>query len=108
MDLTPLSLSLRVALLATLITFCLGLLAARLVAGMHRGKGLVDGLFTLPLVLPPTVVGFFLLVLFGKNGFFGPVSFPDRRFGGFYMAGGCYRFHRGCVSADVQDGARRF
>jgi molybdate transport system permease protein len=71
MDLSPLSLSLRVALLATLITFCLGLLAARLVAGMRRGKGLVDSLFTLPLVLPPTVVGFFLLVLFGKNGFLG-------------------------------------
>jgi molybdate transport system permease protein len=71
MDLSPLWLSLRVALLATLITFILGLLAARLVAGMRRAKGLVDGVFTLPLVLPPTVVGFFLLVIFGKNGFIG-------------------------------------
>ncbi len=71
MDLSPLWLSLRVALLATLVTFCLGLLAARLVVGMRRGRGLVDGLFTLPLVLPPTVVGFFLLVIFGRNGFIG-------------------------------------
>ncbi len=68
MDLSPLWLSIRVALLATLITFCLGLLAARLVAGMQRGRGFLDGLFTLPLVLPPTVVGFFLLVIFGRNG----------------------------------------
>lgn len=71
MDLSPLWLSLRVALLATLITFCLGLLAARLVAAMRRGRGVLDGLLTLPLVLPPTVVGFFLLVVFGKNGFLG-------------------------------------
>jgi molybdate transport system permease protein len=71
MDFFPLWLSLRVALLATLVTFFLGILAARLVAGMRRGRGFVDGLFTLPLVLPPTVVGFFLLVIFGKNGFIG-------------------------------------
>ena len=71
MDLSPLWLSLRVAFLATLITFCLGLLAARMVAGMRHGRGIVDGLFTLPLVLPPTVVGFFLLLIFGKNGFIG-------------------------------------
>jgi molybdate transport system permease protein len=73
MDLSPLWLSIRVALIATLITFCLGLLAARLVAGMRRGRGLLDGLFTLPLVLPPTVVGFFLLVIFGKNGPIGSI-----------------------------------
>lgn len=71
MDLSPLWLSLRVALLATLITFWLGLLAARMVAGMRHAKGPVDALFTLPLVLPPTVMGFFLLVIFGKNGFIG-------------------------------------
>jgi len=38
---------------------------------MRHGKGLLDGIFTLPLVLPPTVVGFFLLMVFGKNGFIG-------------------------------------
>jgi molybdate transport system permease protein len=52
-------------------TFFLGIVAARLVLKLNRLKGLADGLFTLPLVLPPTVVGFFLLLLFGKNGLFG-------------------------------------
>lgn len=36
-----------------------------------RFKGIIDGLFTLPLVLPPTVVGFFLLLILGKNGYIG-------------------------------------
>ncbi|MEX1307694.1 MAG: molybdate ABC transporter permease subunit, partial [Eubacteriales bacterium] len=71
MDVTPLILSLKVAFLATLFTFILGILAARLTVKMRKGKGFVDGLFTLPLVLPPTMVGFFLLVIFGKNGPFG-------------------------------------
>lgn len=76
MDLYPLWLSLRVAFLATLITFVLGLLAAHFTVKLRFGKGLLDGLFTLPLVLPPTVVGFFLLVIFGKNGCIG--QFLDR------------------------------
>ncbi len=71
MDYSPLWLSLRVAFLATLMTFILGVLAAWLTVKLRRGKGIVDGLFTLPLVLPPTMVGFFLLVIFGKNGFIG-------------------------------------
>lgn len=71
MDYSPLWLSLRVAFLATLMTFILGVLAAWLTVKMKRGKGIVDGLFTLPLVLPPTMVGFFLLLIFGKNGFIG-------------------------------------
>lgn len=71
MDLFPLWLSLRVAFLATLLTFVFGLAAAYFTVKLRYGKGFLDGLFTLPLVLPPTVVGFFLLVLFGKNGVFG-------------------------------------
>lgn len=71
MDLFPLWLSLRVAFLATLLTFVLGLAAAYFTVKLRYGKGFLDGLFTLPLVLPPTVVGFFLLVLFGKNGVLG-------------------------------------
>ena len=71
MDYSPLWLSLRVAFLATLMTFILGVLAAWLTVKLKRGKGIVDGLFTMPLVLPPTLVGFFLLVIFGKNGFIG-------------------------------------
>lgn len=67
--LTPLWISIKTSLLATFITFFIGIGSAYLVAN-YRGKwkGLIDSLFTLPLVLPPTVLGFFLLLLFGKNG----------------------------------------
>ena len=67
MDLSPLLISLKVAILATVVTFFLGLAAACAVVKIKRWKGLIDGIFTLPLVLPPTVVGFFLLLIFGKN-----------------------------------------
>lgn len=73
MDFDPLWLSLRVAFLATLLTFLFGILAAHLTVKLRFGKSIVDGLFTLPLVLPPTVVGFFLLLLFGKYGFIGQI-----------------------------------
>ncbi|MDU6985068.1 MAG: molybdate ABC transporter permease subunit [Terrisporobacter othiniensis] len=67
--LTPLWISIKTSLLATFITFFIGIGTAYLVAN-YRGKwrGFIDSLFTLPLVLPPTVLGFFLLLLFGKNG----------------------------------------
>lgn len=68
MDLSSLYISLKVSVLATVITFFTGLFAARAVMKMKRFRGLVDGIFTLPMVLPPTVVGFLLLLLFGKNG----------------------------------------
>ncbi len=71
MDYSPLWLSLKVAFIATIFTFILGILAAWLTVKLRRGKGIVDGLFTLPLVLPPTIVGFFLLIIFGKNSFVG-------------------------------------
>lgn len=71
MDYTPLWISVKVAVTATVFTFFLGLAAARLVLSMGKWKGVVDGLFSLPMVLPPTVVGFFLLILFGRNSVFG-------------------------------------
>lgn len=71
MDYTPLWISVKVALCATVFTFFFGLLAARLVVNMRKLKGLVDGIFSLPMVLPPTVVGFFLLILFGRNSALG-------------------------------------
>ena len=68
-DLSPAWISFRAAILATIITFFLGTVAARLMFGYRgKGKGLIDGLLTAPLVLPPTVVGFILLVLFGRYG----------------------------------------
>ena len=67
MDLSPLWISLKVAFPATALALILGLSAARLVSGGRKWKYLWDSLFSLPLVLPPTVVGFFLLIVFGKN-----------------------------------------
>ncbi|MFZ5969217.1 MAG: molybdate ABC transporter permease subunit [Bacillota bacterium] len=76
LDLSPLWISLKTALTATLLTFFFGIAAAWFVAS-YRGKlkGLIDGLLTLPLVLPPTVVGFFLLLIFGKHGPIGKLLF---------------------------------
>ncbi|PSN11572.1 molybdate ABC transporter permease subunit [filamentous cyanobacterium CCP5] len=68
-DLNPLWISLKTAFAATLLAGIFGIAAARWMMGYRgRGRGWIDGIFTLPLVLPPTVVGFLLLLLMGKNG----------------------------------------
>lgn len=67
MDYSPLLISIKAAILATGISFVLGIYAAYFTFKLDRFKGLVDGIFTLPLVLPPTVLGFFLLMLLGRN-----------------------------------------
>ncbi|HLR08666.1 MAG TPA: molybdate ABC transporter permease subunit [Bacillota bacterium] len=70
--LAPLFLSLKIAGLATSIVAILGIASARWMTQCDfPGKRIVDSLFMLPLVLPPTVIGFGLLYLFGKNGPFG-------------------------------------
>lgn len=67
-DLSPLWISLKTAFTATLFAFGFGISAARwMMTYRGRGRGLIDGILTLPLVLPPTVVGFLLLLLMGKN-----------------------------------------
>lgn len=72
MDLFPLWLSLRVALGSTAIALTVGVGIAYLLANRSfRGKELVDALVTLPLALPPTVLGFYLLVLIGRASIFG-------------------------------------
>ncbi len=69
MDYSPLWISLRTALIATAFAVALGIAAAQGVVRLKRlVKGVVDGILTLPMVLPPTVVGFFLLVVLGVNG----------------------------------------
>ena len=73
MDFSPLFISCKVALMSTAITFFLGLFAAWLVGRAGRTKFFVDAFLSLPLVLPPTVVGFFLLAFFGRNGIAGSV-----------------------------------
>ena len=69
MNFSPLWISIKTSLLATLITFILGIIVSYLVVNYKgRFKGFIDGIFTLPLILPPTVLGFFLLLICGKNG----------------------------------------
>ena len=71
-DWFPLWLSLRVAVVATAIAFASGLTIAYILAnGRFRGRDVIDAIVTLPLVLPPTVVGYYLLVLLGRNAWFG-------------------------------------
>ena len=68
MDWTAVGLSLRLALLTVLILVPAGLLVARWLAWTpFRGRPLVEALFALPLVLPPTVLGFYLLVSMGAH-----------------------------------------
>ena len=69
MDYSPIWISLRTAAASTVITFVLGILAAWLCVGVKskRKKAVLDGILTMPLVLPPTVAGFFLLYIFGAK-----------------------------------------
>ena len=78
--LTPLWLTLKVALLATLLAGAAGIglgwwMSRRRFAGQH----VVDAFLMLPMVLPPTVLGYYLIVLIGRNGVFG--QYLDRWFG---------------------------
>jgi molybdate transport system permease protein len=69
MDWSPLLISLATSLAATAVTLVAGLAAAAWRQNRAgAGAALIDGIFILPLVLPPTVVGFLLLLLFGRNG----------------------------------------
>lgn len=71
-DWFPLWLSLRVAGLATVISLVVGLALAYLLANRQfRGREVLDALTTLPIVLPPTVLGYYLLVLLGRDSILG-------------------------------------
>jgi molybdate transport system permease protein len=71
-SLSALALSVRVALVATVLNAVVGIPLAYLLARRRfRGRGLVDLLVTLPLVLPPTVTGYYLIVLLGRRGWLG-------------------------------------
>ena len=68
LDWSPLIISLKTGVVATIISFFLGIFAARKVIKTTSGKkAVIDGILTLPMVLPPTVAGFFLLLLFSKR-----------------------------------------
>ena len=90
MDWYPLFNSLRVALISCVVVFFLGIFAAYYVAKLPRTiKGVLDVLFTLPMVLPPTVVGYFLLLLLGARrplGIFFAENFGTRLVMNWYSA----------------------
>jgi molybdate transport system permease protein len=70
--LVPLGLTLKVAGCATLIVFLAGVGVAWLVARRaFRGKEVLDAAMTLPMVMPPTVLGYYLIVLLGRRGWIG-------------------------------------
>ena len=72
LDWSPLWISLKTGVVATVISFFLGLWAARKVIKKDcRTKSVLDGILTLPMVLPPTVAGFFLLLIFSRRRAFG-------------------------------------
>lgn len=71
-DLTPLFLTLKIAGISVVIVFVTGVFLAYILSRREFfGKNLLESLFLLPMVLPPTVVGFGLLMVFGKNGILG-------------------------------------
>lgn len=73
MEYSPLILSLKTAFYSTIITFFVGIYIAFALFKIKRFSSIFDIVFTLPLVLPPTVVGFFLLIFFGRNSFIGSI-----------------------------------
>ncbi|MDR2864593.1 MAG: molybdate ABC transporter permease subunit [Spirochaetaceae bacterium] len=70
MNIAPIIISLKTAATAIFVTFFIGLAAAKIIADIKNKYAvmILDGLLTLPLVLPPTVAGFFLLCIFGIEG----------------------------------------
>lgn len=68
---SPLIITLKTSVAATAVTFFLGIFFAHAVINLRRFKGIADAILTLPMILPPTVVGFFLLLLFGKRSTIG-------------------------------------
>ncbi|SFM11937.1 molybdate transport system permease protein [Gracilibacillus orientalis] len=71
----PIKLSLIVSVIALIIVFFLGTSAAWLMTKKKfKGKVLIETLLLLPIVLPPTVIGFILIMLFGQNGMLGKVT----------------------------------
>lgn len=68
LDWSPLYISIKTGIVATIISFLLGIYAARkVIKAKPWVKAVADGILTLPMVLPPTVAGFFLLLLFSRR-----------------------------------------
>uniref|UniRef100_UPI00388D55BF molybdate ABC transporter permease subunit n=1 Tax=Peribacillus sp. TaxID=2675267 RepID=UPI00388D55BF len=71
---SPVRLSVQIAGISGILVFIIGIMLARVMAKKRfRGRVILETVFLLPLVLPPSVVGFLLIVFFGKNGTLGQV-----------------------------------
>jgi len=93
----PLGFSLMIAGAATLLVAVVGITLAYFSANTRFfGKSILEALLTLPLVLPPTVVGYFLLEIFGGNGWIGP--FLARHFHGYTIL---FRPEAGMIAAAI-------
>ena len=78
LDWSPLFISIKTGIVATIFSFFLGIYAARKVVKTTPGKkAIIDGILTLPMVLPPTVAGFFLLLIFSRSRPFGLFLFEN-------------------------------
>lgn len=78
LDWSPLTISLKTGVVATIISFFLGIFAAvKAVKASPGKKAVIDGILTLPMVLPPTVAGFFLLLLFSRRRPLGEFLFDE-------------------------------
>ena len=78
LDSSPLFISIKTGIVATIFSFFLGIYAARKVVKTTPGKkAIIDGILTLPMVLPPTVAGFFLLLIFSRRRPFGIFLFEQ-------------------------------
>ncbi|MBI5885155.1 MAG: molybdate ABC transporter permease subunit, partial [Deltaproteobacteria bacterium] len=72
MDFFPLYLTVKVSLVSTVITVAVGCaVSLALARKVFHGKGVLDALVMQPLVIPPTVLGYYLLVAFGRSTGFG-------------------------------------
>ena len=93
--LSPIIVSFKVTGLATVIVFFVGLLAAWGMSSYEgKFKGLLDGILTLPLVLPPTVAGFFILLIIGVRG-------PIGKFFGFFGINIVFSWYAAVIAAVV-------
>jgi molybdate transport system permease protein len=78
LDWSPLLISLKTGIVATIISFFLGIFAARKVLKVGpKMRAVLDGILTLPMVLPPTVAGFFLLLIFSLRRPFGAALYEN-------------------------------
>lgn len=71
MEISPFIVTLKTSFVATIITFFLGIFLAYTIMRMKKFKNFFDAIIMLPMILPPTVIGFFLILIFGKKSLIG-------------------------------------